>query len=236
MKIKNIFILIIAFLHISVACLQAQNHADLALSTAGKQSTVALSWTKLYSIGEKKRFKIGYGARFSSAFHKNVEYVTAPARLTSGVANPTAMFRDNILANFDTISFNKAQINSLNATINLQYSFHPKFDLGFNIDAIGFSFGKKQVGVYTSSIYTGGKVTSQTAKPTGFNALLISDNDNGSLNSEFYARYWLTEKLGIRAGMVFIFAEYTTDKKLSLDNNRFRNKSSQAMLAVSYKF
>jgi len=49
----------------------------------------------------------------------------------------------------------------------LQYSPTTKLDFGFNIDAIGFSFGKKQEGIYTSSIYPAGKVTAQSGKPAG---------------------------------------------------------------------
>lgn len=212
-----------------------ENHYfDLSASTAKGHFTTALSWNHLHGLGKKDKFNIGYGIRFTSAFHSKQEFVTAPAKLTSGVANPTAMFRENILANFDTLSLSKSQVNSLNATIHLQYNFTPKFEAGFNIDALGFSFGGKREGTYTSSIYPAGKATTQTAKPTTANVLLISDNDIGSLNSELYARYWITPKIAVRAGATFIFAEYTTDKKLSLDNDRFRNKSWQALVAITF--
>jgi hypothetical protein len=211
----------------------AQNF-DLATSATKGHFTTALSWSKLHEVGKKGKFTIGYGVRFTSAFYSNQDFVTAPAKLTSGVANPTAMFKDNILENFDTLHIHKGNVNMLNASIYLQYKLTPKLEVGFNIDALGFSFGGKKSGTYTSNIYTAGKVTTHTAKPTAFNILLISDNDIGSLNSELYARYWLTPKIAVRAGATFIFKEYTTDKKLSLDNDRFRNKSWQALLAVTF--
>ena len=211
-----------------------KHYFDLAASTAKGHFTTALSWSHLHGLGKKGKFNIGYGVRFTSAFNNRQDFVTAPAKLTSGVANPSAMFRENILANFDTLYINEGRVNSLNASIHLQYNLTSRLEAGFNIDALGFTLGKKQEGFYTSSIYPAGKVTTQTAKPTPFNLLLISDNDIGSLNSELYARYWLTSKIAVRAGATFIFAEYTTDKKLSLDNDRFRNKSWQALLAITF--
>jgi hypothetical protein len=211
-----------------------KNYFDLSASVAKGHFTTALSWSHLHGLGKKGRFNVGYGIRFTSVFQGRQDFVTAPAKLTSGVANPTAMFRENILANFDTLHLHKGNVNALNAVIHLQYNLTSKFEAGFNIDALGFSFGKKREGVYTSSIYPEGKTTTQVAKTTPFNVLLISDNDIGSLNSELYVRYWVTPKIAIRAGGTFIFAEYTTNNKLSLDTDRFRNKSWQALLAITF--
>jgi hypothetical protein len=232
---KIILLLLLAF---PLACFgqsyKEKHYFDLALSGIEGHFTAALSWNHLHGLGKKGKFNIGYGVRFTAAFHTKQDFVTAPAKLTSGVANPTAMFRENILANFDTLYLNRGNINALNASIHLQYNFTPKLEAGFNIDALGFTLGNKQEGIYTSSIYPAGKFSVQNAKPTPFNVLLISDNDIGSLNSELYARYWITPKIALRAGATFIFVEYTTDKKLSLDNDRFRNKSWQALLAVTF--
>jgi hypothetical protein len=54
---------------------------------------------------------------------------------------------------------------------------------------------------------------------------------------EFYARYWLNEKWAIKAGFTFIFSEYTTTTKVQQipePNDRFRYKTGQAMIAVSF--
>lgn len=212
---------------------QYNNNFDLAFAIGGSQFTVSPSWAHLHGIGKKEKFKIGYGVRFNAVFGSNQIFVTAPAKLTSGKTGPTVLFTDNILANFDTVSLVKSQVNSLNAFINLQYSFTRKFDLGFNIDALGFSFGGKQGGTFTYN----GVNTAISAKPTTANVLLTSDNDLGSLNSEFYARYWFNEKWAIKAGLTFIFSEYTTNTKVQQfpeANDRFRNKASQAMISVSF--
>jgi len=183
-------------------------------------STWALSWNHLHHFGRQGRINIGYGARWNSTFYNNQEYLTAPHKLQK--------------TDMDTLVFGRSQVNSLNLTINLQYNFTRKFEVGFNIDALGFSFGKAQTGVFTASTYTGGKITTQVAKPTTLNYLIAGNHDKGTLNSEFYGKYWIASKWAIRGGATLIFTEYTTDKKLTLDNDRFRNKSFQFMLGVVY--
>ena len=105
----------------------------------------------------------------------------------------------------------------------------------FNIDAIGFSFGKSTTGNYIN----GAQGSVESSQPTAFNVLLISDNDRGSLNSAFFGRYLLNKKWGIKGGVQFLFTEYTTDTEVQQfpePNDRFRNKSLMFMLGASYKF
>ena len=54
------------------------------------------------------------------------------------------------------------------------------------------------------------------------------------LNSELYFRYWFNQKWAIRAGATFLFTEYTTDKKLRLDNDRWRNKSLMGLVGITF--
>ncbi|MEN9598311.1 MAG: hypothetical protein RL596_622 [Bacteroidota bacterium] len=79
-----------------------------------------------------------------------------------------------------------------------------------------------------------------TAKPTGFNLLLISDNDLGSLNSELFIRYKINNKWSIRGGTSFLFNEYKTNTKVQvqngIENDRFRYKSLYGLVALSYHF
>ncbi|MFN8344849.1 MAG: hypothetical protein U0X91_07595 [Spirosomataceae bacterium] len=212
-----------------------QIYGDVAVSGIGGFSA-AVSYNRLYGVGNSKRFKVGGGIRLTSLFGKDLNYYTAPARLTSGQVGPQVLFVENILANLDTLTLTKTQTNALNLVIHLQYSF-PKWDIGFNIDAAGVTLGGQQTGTFlaksTGSRYHG---TQQAAKPTLLNVLLVSDNDRGSLNSELYARYWLTDKTGIRAGATFQFAEYTTSQPLTFENDRFRHKTLMPFLAVSFRF
>lgn len=121
----------------------------------------------------------------------------------------------------------------LNITINLGYNITPRWYAGFNIDAIGFSFGGEKNGRFITN--NAGQTVS--AKPTGFNLLLISDNDKGSLNSELFVRYQWNKKWAARLGYQFLFTEYTTATEVQRfpeANDRFRNKVSAVLFGVSY--
>lgn len=241
MKLRLLFFAL--FLFVKIAWSQEQmpetkgyrlNHNfDLALSTNIHQSSAAISWVKFHSITKKQRFKIGYGIRFTSQFGHDLNYVTAPAILTSKQTGPQVLFSPIYYENVDTFQVTKAQNNALNLSINLQYTIKSKFDIGFNIDAVGFSFGKKVTGTYIS-YQDKVNCPCQSASPTSLNLLLVSDNDIGSLNSELYFRYWFNKKWALRAGASFLFTEYTTQNKLRLDNNRWRNKSLMGMVGVTF--
>ncbi|PBQ30572.1 hypothetical protein CNR22_01890 [Sphingobacteriaceae bacterium] len=206
---------------------------DLAFSTNGNQSSGALSWVKFHSISKKKRFKIGYGIRFTSQAGKNLNYVTAPAILTSKETGPQVLFSKIYYENVDTFFVSRAQNNLLNVSINLQYTIKGKLDIGFNIDAAGFSFGGSTTGKYIA-YQSDESETFHTASPTRYNLLLVSDNDIGGLNSEVYFRYWFHEKWAIRAGASFLFTEYTTKNKLRLNNDRWRNKSLMGLVGITF--
>ncbi|MDZ7896662.1 MAG: hypothetical protein U5N85_01345 [Arcicella sp.] len=215
---------------------------DLALAGSSNAFSPAVSYTQMFGVGKSKRFKIGYGIRLTSFFMSNVSARTAPAKFTSGTSSFAALFAEDIITNIDTLQLSSAQNNSLNVSINLQYALAKKLEFGINIDATGYSFGASQTGTLISNKnkrkFTDGTNVS-VANPNGLNLLLVSDSDLGSLNSEIYARYWATEKIGIRAGLSFLFTEYASDKKVQLTdglNNRWRYKSLLPLVAVSYRF
>ena len=77
------------------------------------------------------------------------------------------------------------------------------------------------------------------AKPTSPKVLLVGDNDRGSLNSHFYGRYKLNEKIGLNVAYQFLFNELKTNTKVQTipeANDRFRTKSSQIYVGLSYHF
>lgn len=210
------------------------NNIDWAMFYGPKQYGAALSAVHFVKVKAIKNFNLGYGLRLTSQFGKHLNYYTAPAILTSKQRGPQVLFSKVYPENIDTFYTTSSQVNALNLSINLQYNLSKKLETGFNIDAIGFSFGKGIIGNYKS--YQNITNTSlQKAKPTQFNLLLISDNDLGSLNSELYLRYWCTKKTGIKFGATFLFTEYTTINKLRLDNDRWRNKSLMVLLGITFK-
>jgi hypothetical protein len=199
-----------------------------------KQFAGALSWEKLHAIGKKGNLKIGYGIRFNSYSGTDQKYLTAPAKITGA---------SDFNNSYDTVSFKKAQSNSINLAVFFQYTLFKKLDLGFNIDAVGFSFGGNKMGDYATSKYKPSDMpniikyeTTTGAKPSSINALLVGDNDLGMLSSEFMARYWITDKLAVKLGFNYLFTEYTTDKMLrGSTNDRYRNKSALFEVGISLK-
>jgi hypothetical protein len=234
---KTLFyiVLLLSISHLSFSQSKNQRYADLSIAAGGGFSP-ALSYNYNWGLGKRGKFKIGTGIRFTYFAKGKTDLITAPATLTTGEKGPQVLFKENILSNLDTLHVAKVGVGYLNIPIHLQYSFSQKLEVGFNIDAIGISFGSKQSGTFYASDSRNLNKSTQSAKPTFFNALLVSDNDLGSLNSELYARYWINDKLGIRAGLSFQFIEYTTDKVLTFENDRFRTKNLLPMIAISYKF
>lgn len=215
------------------------NFADLTIGIGSSQVTGSLGYVYNWKIGKREKWEIGLGARYTGYFGSNLYFRTAPAKLTSGKTDPTVLFSKDIDENIDSVLFPKSQINALNISLNFGYRFSKRFSAGLSIDAIGFSFGKKQSGTYYGNNFATGVPV--TARPTGFNLLLISDNDKGSLNSELFARYRWNDYWGIKLGLQFFFAEYTTDKKVQTTpggdmNDRFRKKMAGAGIGVTYNF
>lgn len=210
---------------------------DLA-ATAGKdQGSVAASYVYNWRLGQKRKFEIGIGGRFTSYFGTKKDFLTAPAKLARTTTFPfIIVFAGQQEANFDTLTVQRPFTNSANITANLGYHLSSRWYAGFNIDVIGFTFGKKTNAVFTSN---GTTVTEPVAKPAAFNVLLTGDNDYGSLNSEFFLKYDLSKRWSVRGVYQFLFAEYktTTVKQIAPDgtvNERFRNKANNFGLGVSY--
>jgi len=215
---------------------------DLALAGGVRGFSPALSFTQSWGLGKSNRFKIGYVVRVTSYFGGKADFRTAPARFTSGTSSFTALVSDDIIANIDTFRVKSFQTNALNIGIILQYALSNKLEIGVNIDATGKTWGGTVSGdlisIRNKRKFQDGSTTSPS-NPETYNFLLVSDSDIGSLNSEVYARYWITNKIGIRAGASYQLVELTTEKKVEINgrlNDTWRNKSLMPVVAVSYKF
>jgi hypothetical protein len=193
----------------------------------------SFSFENKYNFGAKKRLSIAYGARANAYFGGATDYITAPALLTSGKRSLVAFFTEYKPDKLDTLRLSQTATFSLNSKLALAYNFK-KSEIGFNIDLFGFTFGGKQTGVFQASESKSLNNLSVSAKPTLFNALLISDSDRGSLNSELYYKRYINEKSALRFGLSFQFVEYTTDQILTFENDRFRLKTLMPFVAYSF--
>jgi hypothetical protein len=202
---------------------------DFSVGVYSKAFSSAFAWNQQYALGKNKRIILGYGVRFTSFVGKEQAYVTAPASVSEG-----NFFKPQNQTKLDTVFVPNAQSNSLNAAIHLAYGISPKLQAGFNIDAAGFSFGKKSSGSY-ESYSEGNQPKDVNLSVTPVNLLLTGDYDWGSLNSEMYLQYKISETLSLRGGAAFLFSEYTSDTKLAFDNDRFRRKSLGGLFAIRYR-
>lgn len=204
----------------------AYSAAEINLAAKNSEFMPSASFNN-FSRGQ---FKIGFAFRLTSFFAKNKTYITAPAIHTSGKRGPSVFFADQITENIDTIVIKRPKGHSLNVAILLEYSFNQNWAAGFNIDAFGITLGGQAGGNYEDLQQQGVR-----SKPTFFNALLISDNDRGSLNSEMYVKYFFTDNpYYLKAGGSFYFNEQKTLKKQRLGNDRFRYKSLAPVIGAGY--
>jgi hypothetical protein len=220
----KILLLFFSFILVSVSAI-AQNGTSFELGGAIGSSvgSISASGFQNFGIGTKKKFYIGTGVRFTSFFGSNVNFTTAPADLTADDKN------------VDTLLAPSPGVNSLNLMISLGYKISEKFDVGFNIDAVGISFGPTG----TPSYIINGKSVASSASPTSTNILLVGDNDKGSLNSHLFVRYKLSDHLGLKVAYQFLFNELTTTTKIQTipsANDRFRAKSTMVYVGLNYNF
>lgn len=214
--------------------------ADLTVSAASAQGSWALSYVHNWKVLKKKKWELGLGLRYTGYAGQKKDFITAgPARLTRTSTTPFLIFfAGQKTQNWDTLAVQQPFTNSFNVTANLGYNFNKHWYAGFNIDLIGYTFGKK-----TSAILTGNGITrtEANAKPTPFNLLLTGDHDKGSLNSEFFVKYHFKNRWSVKAVYQFLFIEYKTQtiKQVATDGtviSTFRNKVNAAGLGISYTF
>lgn len=228
------YVFIIGFWLCSFTTLLAQSQWFVGSNIAlGSQKNAAAIWAKQeWGFGKQHQFKIGYGLRITMFNAYQSTHVTAPWRLTQGPANSVGN------PNIDTLFIAEQHSQMANLFISLGYTLKEKIEFKFTIDALGVSTGKSVEAEHiTNTQAPANSPRTQTlkAKPHTLNALLVSDNDIGSLNSDFTVGYWVTPKWNLFAGYTFLFSEYQTEKIIRNENDRFRFKASLGTLGIVYK-
>ncbi len=220
---KTHLICLFLLLNISAFAQEKTKYIEVGGAFGSSNGSINLSGQKDWYLGKKDRIIIGTGLRFTSFFGNDITFTTAPAQLSIEPKSVDSLFAP------------KPALYSFNLLINLGYKISDKIEVGFNIDALGLSFGPEGSPTFISNK----KSTVTKAKPTSPNVLLVGDNDRGSLNSHFYGRYKLNEKIGLNVAYQFLFNELITITKVQSipeANDRFRAKSSQIYVGVSYHF
>ena len=242
-KIRKFLVLLVVLCASALAHSQQPSRnqfADITSTIGTSQGSGAIAYVHNWNIGKKQRIEVGIGARWTTYFGTKRDFLTAgPAKKTRTSTTPFLIFfAGQEEQNFDTLTVQRPLTNSLNLTVNLGYNLSRKWYAGFNIDLIGFSFGRKGSGILTSNGIT---VIEPNAKPSTFNVLLTGDHDRGTLNSEFFVKYKLDDRWALKAVYQFIFVEYETETRKQTfsdgsTNSRFRNKANNFGLGLAYHF
>ncbi|MEO7768583.1 MAG: hypothetical protein ABIS01_14230 [Ferruginibacter sp.] len=210
--------------------------ADLTGTIGSSQGALAGSYVHNWKLGKKKKLEAGLGLRVTGYFGTKKDFITAPARLARSSTVPfIIVFAGHEDQNVDTLTVQRPFTISTNITFNAGYHFNSRWYGGFNIDLIGFTVGRKSSAILTSNGIT---KTEPAAKPTPFNVLLTGDNDYGTLNSEFFLKYKISDKWSLKAVYQFLFVEYKTQsvKQTAPDGtlvDRFRLKANTLGAGVS---
>ncbi len=227
---KILFILLLS----TIQSVEAQQTAipendqqtDLTFGFGNKQGSISGAYYYNWNFGKSNKFFIGLGARFTDS------YSMTDANIYFKSAKPS-LAKDETKT--DSLLIISPNSYSLNIALNMGYHISPRFRIGLNIDLAGFSLGKRYNGLYISE----GLVNNTSAKPTSFNALLIGNNDRGTLNSEFYLQYNIKKKYGVKVAFQHLFWEYTTTTKVQTrpeDNDRFRKISNLLNVGFTRRF
>ena len=205
-------------------------HATVLDLTAASGPTLnaasAAAW-RLWGLDKAGRLQAGLGLRASHYFADAATFDSQnqPADVTLAVREPRTL--------------------ALNLALHLRARVAGPVSLGFNLDAVGVSFGPDRPGERTypppppgppqpvppSPILPGwlpGPFSDRT-RPVSDNLLLGGLRDRGSLNSELYGSVALPGGFSVRAGYCHLVTAQTTD------GYRFRRFRNLASVGVSWQ-
>ncbi len=198
-----------------------ENHyVDMNLSMGQKIFTGSVAWHKMFNIAWKKRIRMGVGLRFNMANVTDRTFVTAfPSRPDVG--------------SYDSLYLDDHTIYSLNLTFNTDISFTRWLDAGFSMDVVGVSLGEITHALYQSATFSP-SVSTEQAKPELLNVFLFGRNDRGSLNFQFYLRFWPGENFFVKAGFSIYHMIENTSNTLNYSNNRFFTDANMGFISLGW--
>lgn len=194
------------------------HNLELSFAMSSNSQIGSVGYWQEWGLGKNQAFKLGYGVRFSGYFGKDVDFISAPPEFYNDVAKQ------------DSVLVGSAQMNNIALYIGASYLIRDKVELGFSIDALGYTFGGDRDAIFTGD----GVSTPTTVNPNSVAVLLIAANDIGMLRSDFFVGYKFNETWKARAGFGPLFTEYRTPTELQTGNKRYRNASAMISLGVTY--
>lgn len=217
---------------------------DIGMAYSKNNYNPSIAYYQLINVGERKLFSLGWTLRLGAFYGDNLNYYTAPARLTRGKTGFGGLSGPLVNANIDTVRFDYVTMTSLNAGVRAQLNLG-RVELGASADLLGLTLGRRRTARYRSStgLFEVDSITTrpfagadvfQRAYPSRLNVRLLGDNDRGTLSTEVYARVRINQRFAIKAGYQWLTTEVTVQNRdIIADNNRFRNRAGLAYLALT---
>ncbi|MFD2570570.1 hypothetical protein ACFSUS_08000 [Spirosoma soli] len=222
---------------------------DLGMAYSKNNYNPSLAYYQLINVGERKLLAFGWTVRLGAFYGDNINYYTAPARLTRGQSGLGSLGKPLVIDNVDTVRYDYVTMTSLNAGVRAQLNLG-WVELGASADLLGLTFGKRRIGRYRSStgqytikgstgsdsinVFFQGANTFQQASPSRLNLRLLGDNDIGTLSTEVYARVRINQRVAVKLGYSWLTSETKVENRdVIADNNRFRNRAGMAFLTIT---
>lgn len=221
---------------------------DLGMAYTKNNYHPSVAYYQLINVGERKLFSFGWNLRLGAFYGDNLNYYTAPARLTRGKTGFAALSGPLLVDNIDTVRMDYVTMTSINVGIRAQVNLG-RVEIGASADILGLTFGKSRTGRYRSStgqfnlptptggdstLYFQGVNTFQSVNPTYANLRLLGDNDIGTLATEVYARIRINQRLSAKIGYQWLTTEISAkNRDIVADNNRFRHRADMAFVAIT---
>ncbi len=221
---------------------------DLGMAYSKNNYNPSLAYYQLINVGERKLFSLGWTVRLGAFYGDNINYYTAPARLTRGKAGLSGLSGPIIRENIDTVRYDYVTMTSLNVGVRAQVNLG-RLELGASADLLGLTLGRRRTGRYRSAIgrfilkdkanrdstlFFQGSNVFQGTYPSPLNVRLLGDNDRGTLSTEVYARVRINQRFAVKLGYQWLTSETTADNRdVVADNNRFRNRAGMTYLALT---
>lgn len=191
---------------------------NLSIGVGSSYQIVSPSYFHTWKVGKRRALQLSYGIRHSHYFGKDVTHRSAPPEF----------YGDEALE--DSVFVGDPKMGNITLFIGASYLIKNRVELGFNIDAIGYTFGGDRDAIFTSS----GVETPVTVSPNSITALLVGANDIGMLKVEIFAGYKFNSRWTARIGVNNLFTEYRTPTELQAGNTRFRAEGTAFMVSGTY--
>ncbi|CCH51176.1 hypothetical protein BN8_00090 [Fibrisoma limi BUZ 3] len=222
---------------------------DVGLAIKNDYYNPSITYYQLINLGDQRLFSLGWTGRLGAFYGDNLNYYTAPARLTRGQAGLGSLGKSLLVQNIDTVRFDYVTMTSFNLGLRAQFNFGP-VEVGASADLLGITLLRRyRTGRYRSSTGAFTAVDSlnrevqkpfqgpdafQRARAQRWNLRLLGDNDYGMLATEVYARVRINQRFAVKAGYQWLTTEMVVDNRdVVADNNRFRNRTGFPYIALT---